>query len=57
MMGQTTTNFIVIPSPYLPPLPSDQKSTAYTLVLDLDETLIYYKNVNIIILKDNIIVQ
>ena len=32
----------VIESPYLPPLPENKASCTYTLVLDLDETLVHY---------------
>ncbi len=47
MMNQTSMNYPIIPAPYLPPLPDDKKSNTYTLVLDLDETLVHYKtNVN-----------
>ncbi len=43
MMNQTSMSYPVIPAPYLPPLPDDKKATTYTLVLDLDETLVHYK--------------
>lgn len=43
MMNQTSLSYPVIPAPYLPPLHDDKKSTTYTLVLDLDETLVHYK--------------
>jgi TFIIF-interacting CTD phosphatase-like protein len=36
-----------IPAPYLPPL-TQNKQTTYTLVLDLDETLVHFKNVYVI---------
>ncbi len=39
-------NFANIPHPYLPSLPEETKLTIYTLVLDLDETLVHYVNVN-----------
>jgi predicted HAD superfamily phosphohydrolase YqeG len=45
MMNQNVQNHPVIPSPYLPPLPQEKKLTTYTLVLDLDETLVHYTNV------------
>ena len=32
----------VIESPYLPPLPENKANCTYTLVLDLDETLVHY---------------
>ena len=34
--------FINVPSPYLDKLPSDIENTTYTLVLDLDETLVHF---------------
>lgn len=49
MINQTSMSFPVIPSPYLPPLPEENKNSTYTLVLDLDETLVHYvNNVNLI---------
>lgn len=33
------------PEPYLPPLPDLTKPSTYTLVLDLDETLVHFINV------------
>ncbi len=44
-MNQSSLNFALIPHPYLPSLPEDEKYTTYTLVLDLDETLVHYVNV------------
>ena len=34
--------FINVPGPYLNKLPPEQESTTYTLVLDLDETLVHF---------------
>ena len=45
MVNQNVQNFPVIPAPYLPGLPIDKKNGSYTLVLDLDETLVHYSNV------------
>ncbi len=45
MISQNVQNYPVIPAPYLPPLPSEKKNVTYTLVLDLDETLVHYANV------------
>ena len=35
---------VVVP-PYLPELPADKKNNTYTLVIDLDETLVHYEEV------------
>lgn len=35
----------VIEIPYLPPLSPEKMSSTYTLVLDLDETLVHYEDV------------
>ena len=45
MINQNVQNHPVIPAPYLPSLQVDKKTTTYTLVLDLDETLVHYANV------------
>jgi len=34
--------FIEVPAPYLPKLPENLEKTTYTLVLDLDETLVHF---------------
>ena len=34
--------FINVPTPYLEKLPSEKENTTYTLVLDLDETLVHF---------------
>lgn len=34
-----------VAAPYLPELPPENKNTTYTLVLDLDETLVHYEEV------------
>ena len=44
-------NFTNITEPYLPPLPKDDKNSTYTLVLDLDETLVHYVNVGLLLTK------
>ena len=41
-------NFKPEPAPYLRPLPKAQRGKRYTLVLDLDETLIHYEEVAIL---------
>jgi predicted enzyme involved in methoxymalonyl-ACP biosynthesis len=51
MISQNVQNYPVIPAPYLPPLPAEKKHTTFTLVLDLDETLVHYANVSIIIIN------
>ena len=38
-------NFTPEPAPYLKPLPLEKREKTYTLVLDLDETLIHYEEV------------
>jgi hypothetical protein len=43
-MNQNSLNFPVIPSPYLPALSEELKDCTYTLVLDLDETLVHFVN-------------
>lgn len=43
------TNLPKVTPPFLLPLEGDEKTTRYTLVLDLDETLIH--NVEVTILK------
>ncbi len=35
-----------VSAPYLPELPPEKKDSTYTLVLDLDETLVHYEEVN-----------
>jgi len=47
-MNQSSMKFAQMPQPYLPPLSEEVKNTTYTLVLDLDETLIHFVNVIII---------
>jgi hypothetical protein len=42
IMNQSSMNYAFISQPYLPPLPIEDKYTTYTLVLDLDETLVHY---------------
>ena len=34
--------FIEVPAPYLPKLPENTEKTTYTLILDLDETLVHF---------------
>ncbi len=46
MLNQAAANYPVVQAPYLPPLQEDKKSNTYTLVLDLDETLVHYNSVN-----------
>ena len=38
-------NFTPEPAPYMQPLPAEMEGKTYTLVLDLDETLIHYEEV------------
>jgi hypothetical protein len=49
-------SYPVIPAPYLTPLPDDKKSNTYTLVLDLDETLVHYKT-NVIFFSTFLIIE
>ena len=43
------TNLPKVFPPFLPPLEEDKKNTTYTLVLDLDETLIHNVDVRILV--------
>jgi len=43
-MNQTSAMTPIIASPYLPPIVEAGKNLTYTLVLDLDETLVHYEN-------------
>ena len=38
----TELGFIEVPAPYLPKLPENEEKDTYSLVLDLDETLVHY---------------
>ena len=38
----STFGFLNLPPPFLPPLDDDSKNNTYTLVLDLDETLVHF---------------
>jgi hypothetical protein len=49
-MNQSSMNFANIAEPYLPPLPKQDKYSTYTLVLDLDETLVHYVNVGLLLI-------
>jgi hypothetical protein len=42
--NQSSYKHVNLPAPYLPKLENNNDS-CYTLVLDLDETLVHYKNV------------
>ncbi len=44
------TNLPKVTPPFLPPLEGDEKKSTYTLVLDLDETLIHNVEVQICLL-------
>jgi predicted HAD superfamily phosphohydrolase YqeG len=46
LFNQNASILTVIQAPYLPPLPEDKKNNTYTLVLDLDETLVHYNSVH-----------
>ena len=44
-MSNFPTQMKKIEIPYLPKMPKDEEKEKYTLVLDLDETLIHYEEV------------